>query len=368
MSAGAEREPLTQTLSVEEGRTARRLDSFDDDFGNQPRMSVTEAANKYAGLAVCVAAIVVAICALSGVAMIGSMHARLTPEAVADAAATRLLGSSTTGSAMHGGIESKMSLWPEHSWMDLMANFMQINWSPMFNKLAATWKANAQVYQDVAEDLAANADSQTDMMAIMANTVMLEAVAGFSTSLKTASEAARMMGSLKPPAKEAEVSITEFAKDASVLDYIFGLNGIQDEDGDASVPLAGYLQNAFDPHSVKHFAEACVQLVERVQPSAWAMHTYTTSDIGVDGQCMQPESFDLLSMPNPLTGEPLSDELPSGGEADDSSPDYDCSQLGSSQVCMCDSEVHLEEEAQSLEGIQTYCQQLAHLMAKHMED
>lgn len=46
MSFGAEREPLTQTLSVEEGRTARRIDSFGDDDAAPRKMSLLEAANK----------------------------------------------------------------------------------------------------------------------------------------------------------------------------------------------------------------------------------------------------------------------------------------------------------------------------------
>eukprot|EP00192_Tetraselmis_astigmatica_P025071 CAMPEP_0117695410 /NCGR_PEP_ID=MMETSP0804-20121206/28126_1 /TAXON_ID=1074897 /ORGANISM="Tetraselmis astigmatica, Strain CCMP880" /LENGTH=188 /DNA_ID=CAMNT_0005509483 /DNA_START=701 /DNA_END=1264 /DNA_ORIENTATION=+ len=157
MASAAERQPLTESLQVEEAPP--RGDYYELNPPRSNPLDFLEVANRYAGVVVCSAAVMVVVLAFTSTAMVAQMHSRMSPDNVAAAAmhqmTTPSLAGAASGSVGSSSFGERLFLLgdPESSWWSRMAESMQINYTPLFSKIAAQLQASAEIFSDVAGDL-----------------------------------------------------------------------------------------------------------------------------------------------------------------------------------------------------------------------
>lgn len=267
------------------------------------------------GLAVCSAAAILVVLAFSGVAMISSMHSRLTPERIAEAAIARM--SSASGDALlpssllaasgasRGGPSSAVAGFGQHLFMlgdpevslwSRLADSMLINYRPLYRKLAAKLSKSADVFSSVASDLASEGASKGGSDAVALALGMLPGIAAdVSAALRTAASFFEMEGNINPPPPSHEVKPEDVAGQQSLLSFFFGVNPITDSDGDASMPLAIWLEKMADPAEIGKLASACADLTDAMIEANMEMKTYSQTAMNTwTNQCEQPSSVQAL--------------------------------------------------------------------------
>eukprot|EP00951_Prasinocladus_malaysianus_P034740 scaffold352963_cov47-Prasinocladus_malaysianus.AAC.1 len=352
-----ERQPLASlnTLSVEEGYAL-------DTSSIKRKSDVLDIANKYAGLVVCISAAIVVVCAFSGVGMIASMHSKITPQAVATAAANGMLGS-LYGKHSSNPFQDLFILGdPSSSIFETLSMAMRLDWAPSAREVAKKFEHHAKVYQGVALDLAK--DLQTDQPYSMDvfSLIMAEVpytVADVAAFMKTMASVMDMVANLGSPKPEDVVKPSELPSLGPLFDVYgnaLGIAVIEDSDGHATLPLIQWLQNVLDPESMMHMAESCEDLLAR-KPGSDGMHVSVFSSTMVD-------QFNQCQMPMPFQYEEVSGMSSMMGDWSD----FTCSQLDASGLCMCEEQLAFPDMSESMEKAMKICGKIKTLLAENLAE
>jgi len=271
---------------------------------NPPRsnpLDFLEVANRYAGVVVCSAAVMVVVLAFTSTAMVAQMHSRMSPDNVAAAAmhqmTTPSLAGAASGSVGSSSFGERLFLLgdPESSWWSRMAESMQINYTPLFSKIAAQLQASAEIFSDVAGDLSQEDSSveQPDEITKMITQMMPMIAADIAAGFRTAASAVKMLSGLRePPSKDKEVQPEHFAAHQSLMSFVLGVNAMRDKDGTATFPFAIWLQKMIDPAEIRQLVNACVDSMNRTH-SHMSMTVYTPVPMNpFTHQCLAPTSAD----------------------------------------------------------------------------
>ena len=299
----------------------------------------------------------VVVLAFTSAAMVASMHSRMTPENVAAAAMQRMTSGLSGGkSASTAGFGEHLFLLgdPETSWWSKMAESMHINYSPLLTKISQKLTSSADVFRDMAADLAQEDSSveQPDVITKMITEMLPNVAADVSAALRTGGSAVKMMSTYMDPPSE-EVEPEHYASHQSLLSYFMGTNLMRDEDGSATFPLAIWLQKMVDTSEMKQLVDACVDSMSRVH-SHMAMTIYTPVPLNpFTHQCLEPTS-DPEENPMAAIADSIGTSTRKACEVD---PKV-------STLCMCEEDKLISDVADTTKIVLDVCRKLQASMAK----